>query len=347
MADSSAQAALSRLLGALYGATGQPRTQAAYLRAITTGLNDHGFDLHIESSQTEGNEGPVSLAADGGARLRLGPLTAVKPEKREGRVWMVGRFGAAEGHPPIPLLLHQAKAEQGIDGEDVAAHVARALSLNQSLTGRLRRYQAATGLLDGIPLGILLVGNGSQVHLANHIGQEILDEKDGFFIERDLLTTPLPKDTNRLRKIIGRVAAAGVDSARMPVGVLRLERPSFARAWMIVIIPVAGTIGSGGPMAALFVSDGERTPSIPPGIIEKLFGLTPAEARLLGGLVDGYSLDDAAELFGVSKNTLRNQLNQVFRKTDTSKQSELMRLVLTSPAPLLVNVTRSEPPDKS
>ncbi len=90
-------------------------------------------------------------------------------------------------------------------------------------------------------------------------------------------------------------------------------------------------------IAALFVTETTRgEPSrIPAEALARLFALTPAEARLLVALVDGYSLDEIAEQFAVSKNTLRNQLNQVFRKTDTNKQSELVRMVLSSPAPVI------------
>ena len=64
------------------------------------------------------------------------------------------------------------------------------------------------------------------------------------------------------------------------------------------------------------------------------YGLTASEARLLGALLDGKRLEDAAAQFGVSLNTVKTHLQNVFRKTDTTRQSELLSLVLTGPATL-------------
>lgn len=351
MVDAADSTGVSKLLGALYDTAAHPKSQADFLVALANAIEGSGHDLVAfwPVSPTTGDPKTVPLSGEAVGKVQLGPLTIVKAEPTDTQSWVVGQFPTVDGTPSARLTLIPSGTPTAplMGGGDLANHIVRVLSMNTTLVNRLQRAEAAAGLLDAIPLGVLLANNGAQIQFTNHIGQEILDEKDGLFVERSYLTTPAPKDTNRLRKIIARVAAAGVTSARMPVGVLRIERPSFSRAWMIVVIPVAADFGAGSPMAALFVSDGERSPSVPPEIIEKMFALTPAESRLLVGLVDGYSLDEAAELYGVSKNTLRNQLNQVFRKTDTSKQSELVRLALTSPAPLLVNVTRAEPSKKT
>ena len=67
--------------------------------------------------------------------------------------------------------------------------------------------------------------------------------------------------------------------------------------------------------------------------------LTKAETRLLEALVNGKSLEEASEEFQVSKNTLRTQLHQIFRKTDTSRQSEVIKLVLSTPVQLETDPT--------
>jgi DNA-binding CsgD family transcriptional regulator len=56
-----------------------------------------------------------------------------------------------------------------------------------------------------------------------------------------------------------------------------------------------------------------------------LFDLTPAEARLAVGLAQGATFADLAVRFGVSENTLKTQLAQVFLKTETASQRDLMR----------------------
>ena len=59
----------------------------------------------------------------------------------------------------------------------------------------------------------------------------------------------------------------------------------------------------------------------------RLFRLTPAETRLAATLGDGLSLADAAASLGITFETARQRLKQVFQKTDTAKQSQLCVLI--------------------
>ena len=52
-------------------------------------------------------------------------------------------------------------------------------------------------------------------------------------------------------------------------------------------------------------------------------------------LCQGLSLDEAAERRGMTINTARSQLKQLFVKTSTSRQSELVRLVLAGLPPAI------------
>ena len=64
-------------------------------------------------------------------------------------------------------------------------------------------------------------------------------------------------------------------------------------------------------------------------MLETLYQLTHAEAELVRLIAEGNSLEEVAAQRGVTMNTVRSQLKQVFSKTDTSRQGELVHLVLT------------------
>lgn len=57
------------------------------------------------------------------------------------------------------------------------------------------------------------------------------------------------------------------------------------------------------------------------------FNLTSTEAKLCRALVDGLTLQDYAEKKSVSINTARTQLNNIFGKTSTTRQTSLLRLI--------------------
>ena len=65
-------------------------------------------------------------------------------------------------------------------------------------------------------------------------------------------------------------------------------------------------------------------------LLSGLFDLTPAEARVARALATGLSIEDTARRFGVSMQTVRNQLRAVFIKTATTRQSELLSLLAGS-----------------
>lgn len=62
-------------------------------------------------------------------------------------------------------------------------------------------------------------------------------------------------------------------------------------------------------------------------VLESLFDLTPAEARLASALGSGLSLRDAATRCGVKFNSARTCLERIFRKTGTNRQSQLLDIL--------------------
>jgi DNA-binding CsgD family transcriptional regulator len=67
--------------------------------------------------------------------------------------------------------------------------------------------------------------------------------------------------------------------------------------------------------------------------LQRLYGLTPTEADIVGDLINGRSVQSIGQMNRVSTNTLRTQLKSIFAKTGTKRQAELVSLVLRSLTP--------------
>ena len=65
----------------------------------------------------------------------------------------------------------------------------------------------------------------------------------------------------------------------------------------------------------------------PVEVLRSLFDLTPSEARVARGLAAGESLDNIAESGGVSRNTVRAQLQKVMDKIGCTRQAEVTALL--------------------
>jgi len=93
-----------------------------------------------------------------------------------------------------------------------------------------------------------------------------------------------------------------------------------------------GTIPSAA--SAMFIQEIGALKPLPGEVLVKLYGLTAAETRLLGLLAQGRSLEATAAALGIAITTARTHLQRLFDKTGTSRQAELVRLVLSAfPAP--------------
>jgi DNA-binding CsgD family transcriptional regulator len=112
------------------------------------------------------------------------------------------------------------------------------------------------------------------------------------------------------------------DRSSWLVAVVRV--PSSLRAW--AIDPLAGRPAC----LVCFIRLGERI-QVPANRIATRFQLTRAEAELVGELVRGRSLEDAARANGVSIHTVRTQLRNASGKVGAHSQADLVGRVLSDP----------------
>ena len=66
----------------------------------------------------------------------------------------------------------------------------------------------------------------------------------------------------------------------------------------------------------------------------KLYGLTGSELRVLLAVAPGLSVKVAAEILGISDTTAKTHLQHIYAKTNTSKQTQLMHLFMSSTPPV-------------
>ena len=88
------------------------------------------------------------------------------------------------------------------------------------------------------------------------------------------------------------------------------------------------------PGAVLFIGDPERPVDIDPRQLVRMYNLSRAEARVAVLLARGLRLDQSAQHLGLTYETVRKHLKQIFAKTGTDRQAELVRTLVTGPSGL-------------
>ena len=98
---------------------------------------------------------------------------------------------------------------------------------------------------------------------------------------------------------------------------------------LLASAPEAG--GSPEPVVLLTLFHPAPAADIDASLLQALFGLSPAEARVAGLLANGLTLKQIAHEQGTQHETVRKQLRAVYQKTGTNRQAELVRLLLHLP----------------
>ena len=135
-------------------------------------------------------------------------------------------------------------------------------------------------------------------------------------------------DTAKLHALIA--GCAGQGSGIEDGGLLLLPRGPYRAPITVSVLPFRREepiLLSQRPVAIVFTSDPERSPAPPATRIKLLHGLTPAEAAFAIEIVKGDGIQACADRLGISRATARTHLSHIFRKTNTTRQAELVRLL--------------------
>jgi DNA-binding CsgD family transcriptional regulator len=94
------------------------------------------------------------------------------------------------------------------------------------------------------------------------------------------------------------------------------------------------SVSESAPALAVHISDTRIDRTAPEDQLMALLGLTRTEAGLAVQLAQGRTLVEAAQALGLTEQTVRTYSKQIFAKTGTRRQVDLVRLILTSVASL-------------
>jgi DNA-binding CsgD family transcriptional regulator len=110
----------------------------------------------------------------------------------------------------------------------------------------------------------------------------------------------------------------------IPVAGTATSPPMIAH---VLPLRLAGLDVFAGAVSILFLTAMTPQSSPAPEMLQALFDLTPAEARIASLLIDGNTLDTISKTHSVSLNTVRTQLKSVFQKTGVDRQADLVSLL--------------------
>lgn len=189
---------------------------------------------------------------------------------------------------------------------------------------------ALRSLVDRLAPAIFVVDETGRILLANASSAEFLENFEGLEIRKGRVAAVSPAENRVLFEAIAEAIASGSgdDTATKTFTVFCHAEPHpVAMSVIAANVGRLDTFGERHPVAVLIVKD----PRPARGdfhcrAFTSLFNLTHSQGRLAGLLLAGYSLSRASRILRVSENTARSHLKQIYQKTDTHSQVELVHL---------------------
>ena len=191
--------------------------------------------------------------------------------------------------------------------------------------------------LDSFPIGILILDEQVHVRHTNRAAQDLLIENDGLGLFGN---KPIFKDTRLVHKVFDyvRTSANGFRAKNPPPGTaFTVKRKADRSPLQGLMTPLWGNYlryephGSAEPLVILYLTDPEVPQETPVEHIQRLFGLTAAEAKVVERLVAGETVATIAAELDIKEDTVRGHLKSAYAKTGVKGQADLVRLVLSSP----------------
>ncbi len=187
----------------------------------------------------------------------------------------------------------------GLERARTAVSILREIGLPAAIMSGSGRVLTANPLFEGMADVFLSTAYG---------GMAIADQTANALFQQAIAQ-------NRDNRVVRSIPVAAIKGRpALVVQLLPLRRAAHDIFSGADILVVATTVGTGATVPS-------------PNVLSGLFDLTPAEARLAVELASGHSVQEAAMEIGIAVKSARTYLERIFRKTETSRQSELVALL--------------------
>ena len=294
---------------------------------------------HIDYVLAAVETGPVGLIRSGSE------LVALKAGSEFDADWMRpyqmddGLFvRLTDGAMPTCFLVAAPKRSESFDTPDrvklvggLVPHLQQALRAQSNLTALTQSNTDLVGALEAVRHGIIIVGPDWWVINLNTAAERILRAEDGLQMRSTTIAaTSMPADRKLQRALH---AALNHDGSRVRGGLSFVcERPSGKRPYVVHVLPLhhaATDEISSDTRALVLIIDPDQRPEPAPALLRRLYGLTTTEGEIAVRIAQGAELKEISDELSVSITTVRKHLQHVYDKTDTHRQAELVRLLLT------------------
>ena len=190
-------------------------------------------------------------------------------------------------------------------------------------------------------VGVVMVDEDAVVLYRNEVARKIFLLGGGLLLESDgRMVTQDASETAALLQSIREHLDGDLPDGQFAPTLLQITRSGHETPLSLAISPYRGGAdrvigGRACGSAVIMIYDPERPPVERAAVITQIYHLKSQEAQVVCALAAGASLEYIAQSNGRSLEAVRSQLKRILRKTGMSRQTELVKLVLSGPAAMV------------
>lgn len=232
----------------------------------------------------------------------------------------------------LAVCMHEKDGRADADNrrrlELVVPHFQRAVAIG-SLFDQSKAAQAVlVQTLDHVSAAAFLVGPKRRLVFTNQPARLLLDEGSLVSERKGALTATAPVAQRALRDALLAAEngnAGGGNGGSIPMA-------NAQGRWFADVLPLTSgdrqrTGALHSAVAAVFIRKTALASAPPLEALAKLYKLTAGEIRMLDAVMKVSGVKALADTLGLTQATVKTHLHNVFRKTGTARQSELVKLI--------------------
>jgi DNA-binding CsgD family transcriptional regulator len=220
----------------------------------------------------------------------------------------------------------------------LSPHVCRVLAISDALDIRTLRSEMLEKTLDGLASGVYLMARDGRVVYMNAAAERQIKTGNSIRIVNSRVSPTDPATRAALSKVIDEAARDDLDKDAREHS-LAIPDVDGGAGYVATLLPMShgqrrDIIAPFAASAALFTKDPIEAPLLPGEAFARLYRLTGGELRVLLALAQGLGGKEAAGMLSISEPTIRTHLQRIYSKTNTARQSDLLRLLQNATPPI-------------
>jgi DNA-binding CsgD family transcriptional regulator len=250
-------------------------------------------------------------------------------------------FEGAPGLPATALSVFRDTDDPAFDREDerwmklIVGHLSRAMGIMYRLDTTRLQNASLLASFDRLEFGVALLDSELRVLHLNAAASKAVDRNDGLLVDagRRLGTLAGTKSSPDVSRWLAKVARTPATEPGHFLETCVIPRKGGKQRYAIQCAAVPGSEDWAAHGDAVryvaFITDpaAVRLPDVER--LVSLYGLTQAQGRVAREFARGSTYKEAARRLGISEETVRAHVKEIYPKMRVNRQADLVRLVLS------------------